>query len=346
MSIGIPSLPIGWGGSADLSAAIRTIFANGAKGGWYDPSDIATLFQDSAGTTPVTAVEQPVGRMLDKSGNLNHLLQATAAARPVYSARLNILLKSEQFDDAAWTKSTGGTGLMPVVTPNAAIAPDGALTADRAVFDKGVGATSTDQSALISTISATVTGQPSCGFIWIKSATANSYTMRLDFAAVASVGASYPSTITVTPTWQRFEVRIPSAIDAVRRITLRLRGTLGTSDYADVHVWGAQQENAVAASRYQWVNTATDYNAAGFPTYLKFDGVDDAQDVTFPLALGNSCTVARAVPDMGASILTAQTIGTTYSSTATHAGLIIIDRALTAPETATVTAYLNAKAGV
>lgn len=52
---------------------------------WYDPSDLSTLFQDSAGTTPVTASGQPVGKMLDKSGNGNHAIQATAGARPTYT---------------------------------------------------------------------------------------------------------------------------------------------------------------------------------------------------------------------------------------------------------------------
>ena len=37
---------------------------------WYDPSDLTTLFQDSAGTTPVTSPSQPVGLMLDKSQGL------------------------------------------------------------------------------------------------------------------------------------------------------------------------------------------------------------------------------------------------------------------------------------
>ena len=46
------------------------LFADGAKGVWYAPDDFSTLFQDSAGTTPVTAVEQPVGLMLDKSQGL------------------------------------------------------------------------------------------------------------------------------------------------------------------------------------------------------------------------------------------------------------------------------------
>lgn len=45
----------------------RTLFSASEPGAWYDPSDMSTLFQDSAGTVPVTAVEQPVGLMLDKS---------------------------------------------------------------------------------------------------------------------------------------------------------------------------------------------------------------------------------------------------------------------------------------
>lgn len=46
------------------------LFAAMEQGAWYDPSDLTTLFQDAAGTTPVTAVEQPVGLMLDKSRGL------------------------------------------------------------------------------------------------------------------------------------------------------------------------------------------------------------------------------------------------------------------------------------
>ena len=47
-----------------------SLFRNAEQGVWYDPSDFSTMFQDSAGTTPVTAVEQPVGLMLDKSRGL------------------------------------------------------------------------------------------------------------------------------------------------------------------------------------------------------------------------------------------------------------------------------------
>lgn len=60
----VRSLTANWGQS--LESAIRSLFPDV----WYDPSDLTTLYQDSAGTTPVTTVEQPVGLMLDKSKGL------------------------------------------------------------------------------------------------------------------------------------------------------------------------------------------------------------------------------------------------------------------------------------
>jgi hypothetical protein len=46
------------------------LFADNEVGAWYDPSDLTTLYEDAAGTVPVTAVEKPVGLMLDKSKGL------------------------------------------------------------------------------------------------------------------------------------------------------------------------------------------------------------------------------------------------------------------------------------
>ena len=71
------------GGAVPFS--IADLFASSEQGAWYGPSDLSTLFQDSAGTTPVTTAGQPVGLMLDKSGRANHAAQAIAAARPIYT---------------------------------------------------------------------------------------------------------------------------------------------------------------------------------------------------------------------------------------------------------------------
>ncbi len=296
-------------------ALISDLFASGQQGLWPKPSDFATLYQDSAGTTAVTAVEQSVGKTSDKSGRGNHLLQSTSGSRPVVSARMNLVTKSDQFNDASWGKAAGGTGLAPVVTANAALAPDGTMNADRVVFDKGAGATSVDQSRLASTAVVTVIGLPTVAFIWLKSATASSYAMRLDFNGSGSSGSGYPSLITVTPTWQRFEIRISNAADAVRQITLRLRGTLGTDSYADVHVWGAQQENATAPTAYQSINTATDYAT------IEETRAADACDILTALGGKVNCTVdgsGNLVADADASPLAwdanANTAGWTFDT--------------------------------
>lgn len=60
------------------------LFASNEPGVWYDPSDLSTMFQDTAGTVPVTAAGQSVARINDKSGRGNHATQTTAGARPTY----------------------------------------------------------------------------------------------------------------------------------------------------------------------------------------------------------------------------------------------------------------------
>lgn len=48
------------------------LFSNGETGGWYDISDLTTLFSDVAGASQAV-VDGPVGKILDKSGNDFHL---------------------------------------------------------------------------------------------------------------------------------------------------------------------------------------------------------------------------------------------------------------------------------
>jgi hypothetical protein len=62
--------------------SLRSALFAGTQGVWYNPSDLSTVFQDAAGTI-AGAVDQPVGRILDISGNGNHASQAVNADRPV-----------------------------------------------------------------------------------------------------------------------------------------------------------------------------------------------------------------------------------------------------------------------
>jgi len=68
-----------------------SLFASGEDGVWYDPSDLTTMWTDTAGTTQTTAVLEgvtptsanQVARIDDKSGNGNHALQGTSPAQPI-----------------------------------------------------------------------------------------------------------------------------------------------------------------------------------------------------------------------------------------------------------------------
>ena len=69
--------------SATFNTIIKSLFANNEQGFAYDPNDLTTLYQDAAGTIPVTAQGQPVGLMRDKSGHNNHAFQTVSASRPI-----------------------------------------------------------------------------------------------------------------------------------------------------------------------------------------------------------------------------------------------------------------------
>lgn len=58
--------------------------STGANGAYYTPWDKSTLFQDAAGTIPVVNNGDPVGLMLDASGNAHHLSETISSRRPQY----------------------------------------------------------------------------------------------------------------------------------------------------------------------------------------------------------------------------------------------------------------------
>ena len=73
---------------------------------WYDLSDPATLFQDSAGATPVTASGQSIGRVNDKGSAAQAILQASSGLRPLYNVSSG--LHSAAFDGSDDALATAG----------------------------------------------------------------------------------------------------------------------------------------------------------------------------------------------------------------------------------------------
>lgn len=103
----------------DLDTAIPAlIFAGGYKGIVLDPEVLSSMSQDTAGATPVTAAGQSVGRILDRSGNALHPVQATAAAKPTYQVdgSTRPYLSFDGVDDWMGTTSvTWGTDEVTVI---------------------------------------------------------------------------------------------------------------------------------------------------------------------------------------------------------------------------------------
>lgn len=112
MAFGL-SLGLGLGARSgtSLAAQVAALFGPSDTGYFYDTSDFSTLFQDSAGTIPVTAVGQPVGLQLDKSGNGHHRSQATSTKRPTLARHplgglRNLITYTEDLSNSIWLKES------------------------------------------------------------------------------------------------------------------------------------------------------------------------------------------------------------------------------------------------
>lgn len=88
------------------------LFAAGEQGVWYDPSDFSTMFQDVAGTTPVTATGQSVLLIRDKSGRGNNATQAVGTSAPTLGQDANgkYYLLFDGSDDSLATGSIDFSG--------------------------------------------------------------------------------------------------------------------------------------------------------------------------------------------------------------------------------------------
>lgn len=79
---------------------------------WLDGSNLSSLYQDAARTTPVTTDADVVGAMSDLSGNGRHATQSTTASKPTYRAAVQNgrgVVRFDGVDD--YLRSAGGLGI-------------------------------------------------------------------------------------------------------------------------------------------------------------------------------------------------------------------------------------------
>lgn len=394
----------------------RELFYGSVPGAWYDPTDLSTMFQDSTGTTPVTAVEQPVGLILDKSQGLalgpelvtngdfsagttgwtgtnvtlsiengmlkavsnaagsavvaqnatlpltgrvlsryyvqppagrsvavfvrnnaaqsaitttgvyqsvvqpagtteaiaflwtaaaageiayfdditvrtiagNHASQSTAASRPTYRARYNLLTYSEQFDNAVWFRQA-----LAGVTANAAVAPDGTTTADLVIADN----TSTSTHRIASTPAVTTISGTSYTFsVYAKKSgayeglalTVDAPAVYVAFDLTNGVAGAGGTITNVGNGWFRCSVTFTAGASTLCRVwtfdtyaNAAAQAAWTGNGTTGILLWGAQLLTAAdvtaTGNAYQRIAAATVYDTAPvFRPYLAFDGVDDS----------------------------------------------------------------------
>jgi hypothetical protein len=245
-----------------------------------------------------------------------HATQSTSANRPTASARVNLLTFSEQFDNAAWSKSNA------TVTANAATAPDGTTTADKLVEN-----TVTASHALYQTTT-TVAGVVYTYSVYIKAAGRSFAQLRYEnsgatqFWAVninlttgafttASFGSPTNTAASVTDVgngWWRVVISVTSNNTSFLGIIFP-QDSLGNNSYtgdgtSGVLVWGADLRVTNVGTDlpvYQRIAASTDYDAAGFPVYLRFNGTSSSM-------LTGSIPFATWTPDTRRNLLLVPTM--------------------------------------
>lgn len=180
-----------------LNTLAGLLFNSGEQGFIFDPTDITTLYQDRAGTTPVTAVGQSVGKRLDKSGRGNHEVAINDAARGVYgrepkTGRRNLLnatatlsTQSVTVTAVAHTLAFTGTGTVTLsgVSTDGPLVGTGAsnrvtltftptagsltltVTGSVTLAQLEIGATATAYQAVVSQYDITEAGVASCYYV-------------------------------------------------------------------------------------------------------------------------------------------------------------------------------------
>jgi hypothetical protein len=221
----------------------------------------------------------------------NHATQSNAAQRPTYgvvpaTGRRNLLTFTEQFDNAAWTKTNA------TVTANAAVAPDGTTTADKVIATAVSGQHHVSQSITTAAVQCTYTVYAKAdGYDWLWFNTtgsgavvndlcwfdvANGVTGTAQTNATTSIEDVGNGWYRCTCVWAAFAAGSVSIWAAVSETDNQSGNWVGDGT-SGIFVWGAQLEVGSTATDYQRVGTAFDVTEAGVASrsYLSFDGTDD-----------------------------------------------------------------------
>jgi hypothetical protein len=222
----------------------------------------AQLEQRSFATAYTATTTQPIT-------NYQRLLKTAAAnewprefdpvtgeclGRSVWEARTNLLLRSEEFDNASWTKTRAS------IVANQIIAPDGTLTADKLVENTDNNTHTLSQSATLTAVSNTISfyakaGERSWVSVLNNTISNASAHFNLSSGVVGTVGsAATASIVSVGNGWYRCSM-VFTGFAGSNQLLIRLGSADNTPSYtgdgySGIYIWGAQLESGAFASPY------------------------------------------------------------------------------------------------
>ncbi|ENW28470.1 hypothetical protein [Acinetobacter lwoffii] len=306
-----PGATVIGGNTPTLGQQIQKLFANGEQGFFYDPNDLSTMFQDAAGTTPVTVAGQPVGLVLDKSKGrgLEHILTNSN----------DFTLSSDK-----WSKGSSVQLSLNPTNGAARVAFSGRYTDANNHFGYGEQRANLREMFEVSFDAKWVSGS--------NLVVTNGYS-----SAIGVVTPQENTGIT-----NRYSFKLFNNSGGLNRAII-----FSSSSSIQEAIWEVSNVSTTyILGNHSYQNTSASRPILqDVPKRIDFDAVDDKLITNLPAQL-TGCTVIRAVPNVGTQILTSQTIPATYEDNKDHCGLIVINRALTPSETSAIAAEFNKRAGV
>lgn len=276
---------------------------SGIDGAWLDPEDTSTMYQDAAGTIPVTALEQPVGKWLDKSGNGNHATQSITKSRPTLSARYNQLTNTDSF--VGWVHDNVST------TSKYGTDPNGQQTASLLTNKAGSNTFLRVPDGIVASVKTFSCRVKQSSTGWVRLVIAHPWganaagcyfnTTTCELGSIALYGTGYtvigtPKVRAIVDDWVYTSITVSGPPERMQLVF-----SIAAADGNNVSPVGATCQICwpdlrlgVSADVYQRVNTATDYDTdpTKFPKYLNFDGIDDYLNLPY---MGLYANVAASI---------------------------------------------------
>jgi hypothetical protein len=213
----------------------------------------------------------------------------------VEGARTSSTVRSQEIDNAAWSTAQSGVAA-PIITANAAAAPDGTTTAERLQ----VAATTGGQYAQV--YQAGCPGaNPETGSVFVKGVSGSG---TLDLAITSGGATNCTACSYVSGSWSRCTVLTVSVDTTIVLGSSAIYGAAGcTGAAADVYVWGAQCEAGAFASSYIATTSAAVARAQDVTGFL---------NLTWPASATFSHAVTYETPFALPATTNARALGVLY----------------------------------